>query len=960
MKDELLAISEKVVIRMDDLITWITVETEWTWGRLAKCEEELKEIKVEPDQLASPRKPAGNNFALSEITMDFSDIEQERLKYEIPPKVESHVIVLSFPKYCRYRAMMKRLEGVERQYLKYSVVNALGGFYVKHPNTRILFCRDTFDYPELEGHELLCNHLAPKLKGRPRGKRKKRSISPGSESNESESSITNQFSRHNERSNGASPTNSTVATRRSTRCHENNENKQFMKLLASFMKAKHLPLGRVPSLGYKELNLHEFYTRVQKLGGYECVTTNRLWKSIFDDMTGHLNSTSAATIIRRHYERFLLAYERHEKGEEDKPLPTLERRRLKSRQSGTGSSDSESGPDTPSTSRSSTSPPVGTENKEITSAGKPSSLRSVRVKVERQKEKNGDKTNAKFQTASELVNSDPTASDPCIVKAESYDSKPIIEDSEMEKSVYIEEELDVKVEVKMETDVVLHEAVNVKDEEKPKSEPYEINPSIPEGSKSEGSIPAEPTTNAVAPIATTVVPEHNLSPLEGKENIPVVKTADVATVDVSPKSIPCSASFPETVKAEVSEYKSEDDSTMRDVKKIKLEILKDGGLEVTPVRSGSIANNIKEFRPSVIQPPTNNFAKPIMAPPSSVSSVLPKRSFALSLPSSTNVTHLKSPCTPAKQAKSEPYQFLNGTTPPKVVQSKSIYSYSEKTVYGNPKDVLHPTMLSHTPKSIIPNVRLGGTDPVDLSLTSPQKAHVELIPAVQTLGMRARSPGPAYNRASVTKNLYKTSPPLLGGRKLGPNLEITLVGPKQQAFQAVPKQSTSHKRPGSETYAQKIAKLKSEELSSRHSKYNIPHMHKSSVDIPVPSPYGKNNVSVNAAKLDFRQSGQKNVGLAMPQAMPPYITSRYPVPDNSNGINPYLPIMDSLYYQAALQNVYSNFNMPPLLPIASPDQLKFYADLMAHGRLNMPFPHPADGHPSMSNNNNNNSNSRKP
>lgn len=80
-QDELLAISEKVVIRMDDLITWITVETEWSWGRLAKCEEELKEIKVEPDQLASPRKPAGNHFALSEITMDFSDIEQERLKY---------------------------------------------------------------------------------------------------------------------------------------------------------------------------------------------------------------------------------------------------------------------------------------------------------------------------------------------------------------------------------------------------------------------------------------------------------------------------------------------------------------------------------------------------------------------------------------------------------------------------------------------------------------------------------------------------------------------------------------------------------------------------------------------------------------------------------------------------------------------------------------------------------------
>jgi hypothetical protein len=36
-----------------------------------------------------------------------------------------------------------------------------------------MFCKDTFDYPELETHELLCNHLAPKFSGRPRGKRKK-------------------------------------------------------------------------------------------------------------------------------------------------------------------------------------------------------------------------------------------------------------------------------------------------------------------------------------------------------------------------------------------------------------------------------------------------------------------------------------------------------------------------------------------------------------------------------------------------------------------------------------------------------------------------------------------------------------------------------------------------------------------------------------------------------------------
>lgn len=89
---------------------------------------------------------------------------------------------------------MKRLEGVEEQYLKNTVIKLLGGFSAPNQNTRVLFCRDTFEYPELEGHELLCNHLAPKLKGRPRGRRKKRSLSPGSESNESECSVSNTVS----------------------------------------------------------------------------------------------------------------------------------------------------------------------------------------------------------------------------------------------------------------------------------------------------------------------------------------------------------------------------------------------------------------------------------------------------------------------------------------------------------------------------------------------------------------------------------------------------------------------------------------------------------------------------------------------------------------------------------------------------------------------------------------------
>lgn len=88
------------------------------------------------------------------------------------------------------------------------------------------------------------------------------------------------------------------------------------------MKSNRTPIGRIPQCGYKErkcyivnplqhllyfdlisVDLFAFYTKVQKLGGYDVVVTSRLWKSIFDDLSGNHNSTSAATVIRRHYER---------------------------------------------------------------------------------------------------------------------------------------------------------------------------------------------------------------------------------------------------------------------------------------------------------------------------------------------------------------------------------------------------------------------------------------------------------------------------------------------------------------------------------------------------------------------------------------------------------------------------------------------------------------------------------
>ncbi|XP_060523945.1 uncharacterized protein LOC132700561 [Cylas formicarius] len=949
-EDEVLAISEKVVIRVEDLITWITVEAEWTWGRLANCESEMNELEADPDKCTAPKKPMGHYFSPSETLLDFSDVEQERQQLEqtAAENHEPHVVILSFQKYCRYRAMMKRLEGVENLYLKYKIVNALGGFYVKHHNTRVLFCRDTFDYPELEGHELLCNHLAPKLKGRPRGKRKKRSVSPGSESNESESSITNHYTRSLEKSNGAR-SESPIATRRSARNHDNNENKEFMKTLTAFMKSKQISMGRVPSLGYKELNLHEFFTKVQKLGGYDAVTTNRLWKSIFDDMSGFLNSTSAATVVRRHYERFLLAYERHLKGEEHKPLPVSERRRLKSKRessSNSSVSDAESVTDVPIPSTSGTnSPQASSENKETNTLGKTSSLRSIRVKPERQKEKQDDKIK---EAQDSKINSELKLEPKSSTDDIRPNNSPAESERKVEAKLIMEESIKcTEVEQKIET----KPAVSLLNEESStKIEPDNQDENRVQIERQTTDKDASPLTSAVAPIVHKIIAEKTPSPVEGKENIPIIKTGEAAVPTNTPEVMMTSFKYnaPDASKKDSEFFKNLNSSFIRDLKKIKLDILKEGGLEVTPIKAGTGSSSIKEIRPSVIQPTAQSPAK-TLTPPSLTSGSFPKR-IHVSITPSVNVTQIKpANSTPVKQIKPDKASFVDSTTPPKVVQSKSIYSYSEKTVYGNPKDILQPALV---PRFSGATIKHGGGDPIDLSVTSPQKPVVEIMRIQQSSMSAMNFP---HNRETVTKNLYKSAKAsLLDGRRLGSNLEITLVGPKSAAMQPpkVPSNSmrvATQKRSTSDNYANKTAKLRTDQ-SAKQDKYGAPSVYKNSVEVGGYSSF--NNSLNSSAKSEMKLSSQTQKPLIppFPQTMPPYLGQ---FPENVNGVNPFIPLMDSLYYQAALQNAYSNIPSlpPPILPIPTPDQLKLYAELMAHGRLNFPFQSPKDGHPSAINNN---------
>ncbi|XP_028434309.1 AT-rich interactive domain-containing protein 5A [Perca flavescens] len=99
------------------------------------------------------------------------------------------------------------------------------------------------------------------------------------------------------------------------------EEKAFISRLHAFMKDRGTPIERIPHLGFKQINLWRIYKAVDKLGGYDSVTARRLWKKVYDELGGSPGSTSAATCTRRHYEKLVLPFERHLKGEDDRPLP---------------------------------------------------------------------------------------------------------------------------------------------------------------------------------------------------------------------------------------------------------------------------------------------------------------------------------------------------------------------------------------------------------------------------------------------------------------------------------------------------------------------------------------------------------------------------------------------------------------------------------------------------------------
>ncbi|XP_059026138.1 AT-rich interactive domain-containing protein 5B isoform X1 [Mustela lutreola] len=334
-EDEVIAVSEKVIVKLEDLVKWVHSDcSKWRCG--------LRAGAVKTTALGrNGQKEALLKYRQSTLNsgLNFKDVLKEKADLG-EDEEETNVIVLSYPQYCRYRSMLKRIQDKPSSILTDQFALALGGIAVVSKNPQILYCRDTFDHPTLIENESICDEFAPNLKGRPRKKKpcpqRRDSFSGVKDSNnnsdgkavakvkcEARSALSKPKNNHNNCKKVSNEEKPKVAIGEECRADE----QAFLVALYKYMKERKTPIERIPYLGFKQINLWTMFQAAQKLGGYETITARRQWKHIYDELGGNPGSTSAATCTRRHYERLILPYERFIKGEEDKPLPPIKPRK---------------------------------------------------------------------------------------------------------------------------------------------------------------------------------------------------------------------------------------------------------------------------------------------------------------------------------------------------------------------------------------------------------------------------------------------------------------------------------------------------------------------------------------------------------------------------------------------------------------------------------------------------------
>ncbi|KAM4726907.1 AT-rich interactive domain-containing protein 5B [Anableps anableps] len=310
-EDEVLAVSRKMVVRVEDLVKWSRADPAgWSFSPV-------------PPAVGTNgvHKPPQSSDGSSDTPSDSNELLE--VKAEDEPPQRQTVKVLSYPQYCRFRSLQRRIQdGARGPALQDPHLLALGGIKVL-PNVRVMYCRDTFNHPTLESSacfswQFRCPSLS--LRGRPR-KRKGRDSKDSPTSGQAESWI----EKMKENVMGSVE----VGCEGSWLPHP--EEQLFLDQLFIFMERHGSPIHKVPNLGFKKIDLFLMYSVVKRLGGYKKVTSDRLWKVVYNELGGCPGSTSAATCTRRHYERLMLPYEEHLRagGAEfkipDVPLPSKPR-----------------------------------------------------------------------------------------------------------------------------------------------------------------------------------------------------------------------------------------------------------------------------------------------------------------------------------------------------------------------------------------------------------------------------------------------------------------------------------------------------------------------------------------------------------------------------------------------------------------------------------------------------------
>jgi hypothetical protein len=105
-----------------------------------------------------------------------------------------------------------------------------------------------------------------------------------------------------------------------TTAEDSDEKKSFLTKLNKFMQERGTPIGKLPQLGGRTLDLYRLYREVIIRGGTEIVralklfltqkvTEKKLWKDVTMGYKVPKTCTSASYSLRNHYKRYLYAYE---------------------------------------------------------------------------------------------------------------------------------------------------------------------------------------------------------------------------------------------------------------------------------------------------------------------------------------------------------------------------------------------------------------------------------------------------------------------------------------------------------------------------------------------------------------------------------------------------------------------------------------------------------------------------